>query len=221
LVFLENKIGLISSTIKWLQTNESVAHHVFNKLVELKANLAVKCKDIQALQNLELDENKKIEETKNMLDEMIKNIVLPRFERIVDNNPSFAFFKCARIFDPSQKFNLNNDIQTYYEIPYFKNMLDDHKDLNYEWNVYINLNVDQQFEDSKSIISWWKTKNTLFPMLHSIAISILDVPPSSSEVERSFSKHTAILTAQRQSMCFENFVQYVYIAVNEQIAKLV
>src|SRR5947209_827678 len=46
MLFLREKVNNITNVIKWLQTNKPIAHMVFNKLVELKASLSIKCADM-------------------------------------------------------------------------------------------------------------------------------------------------------------------------------
>ena len=70
-------------------------------------------------------------------------------------------------------------------------------------------------------MNFWKTKvmKEKYPLLSELATSTLGIPPSSASAERMFSIHTAILTAQRMKLTFENFIKYVFIKCNAEYAK--
>jgi hAT family protein len=221
-LFIYIKIERISYLIKKFQTNDPIGHLVHDMMMNLNAFLQIKCKDHEMFHDKEMYSTT-IHENKQKIilekyDGIITQCILPRFEQLIVNNPSFKMFQLIRIFDPSQKTRLSSRLDSYYDIPIVEKFSKQPNAMQ-EWCQYINYDVNTLlFPDGQSIIKWWQYNASDFPNLSEVAICLLSIPPSSADVERAFSKHTSILSDQRTNLTFDNLAKYCFIAYNDDIA---
>lgn len=63
-------------------------------------------------------------------------------------------------------------------------------------------------------VRFFELNEGVFPIIGKIAVQVLSIPSSSSEVERSFSKHKLFYTDRRLSFSFQNVREFMYIQNN-------
>ena len=116
-------------------------------------------------------------------------------------NPSNKLFKTVRIFDPRQITTISQDIEAYSTVIIELNSADTLE----EWPIYVNIAKSEQLPDDFNVISYWQNLKARLPVLSNTAISIITMPVTSVDVERSFSKTNQILTPQRHNLSDDNY----------------
>ena len=72
-----------------------------------------------------------------------------------------------------------------------------------EWAIYRNIK-QHELPEPLDLLEFWEGMKVRLPLLADIALSVLQVPASSAEVERSFTDYGNILTDKRHNLSDEN-----------------
>ena len=95
----------------------------------------------------------------------------------------------------------------------------DDKNLEEEFNDYIRIICDENFECSCPLI-FWKTHESRFKKLSNLAKKYLGVPASSAAVERMFSIAGHVFNTKRRKMGLNLFSTLVFLKLNEHFLNL-
>ena len=128
------------------------------------------------------------------------NVAQQKLQKHLNNSPSIPFFKAVRIIDPRQMPSLPKDISRFSAI---HGLNSPSPRLLSEWAIYRNIK-QHELPDPFVLQEFWEGTKIRLPLLAEIALSVLQVPASSAEAERSFTDYGNILTDKRHNLSDEN-----------------
>ena len=128
------------------------------------------------------------------------NVAQQKLQKHLNNSPSIPFFKVARIIDPRQMPSLPRDISRFSAI---HGLNSPSPRLLSEWAIYRNIK-QHELPDPIVLQEFWEGMKIRLPFPAEIALSVLQVPASSAEAERSFTDYGNILTDKRHNLSDEN-----------------
>ncbi|XP_067875707.1 uncharacterized protein [Heterodontus francisci] len=106
--------------------------------------------------------------------------------------PSAAFLKAVRIFDPAQINLLMVDLNLFHAIPGF--------DKNCRLEIPAYKSIAKEADSTLPVLQFWNSVECRIPHLARLARRCLTIPTNSANVERAVSKRGQVFTAQRQGM---------------------
>lgn len=180
--YLGSAVPIIIEAIESVETNSIAAHHLVEKLADLKAFLKTQLR------------SRTHSEWKDMWQD-----ILDKFSDYFEwsgGAPTHCqkgmnFFRKTRLLDPNQAANLNPTISKLSSLPLMK------KVPVHQIQAYID---ECQSVSPPSTLVYWKKKLTRWKELAHAAILTLSIPCHSAEVERSFSAYSRIVTKLRTTM---------------------
>ena len=136
-------------------------------------------------------------------------------KHIDSQTSSLEMFKSIRVFDPRQLSTLSRDITSFSNLHGFS--LSKNGILG-EWAIYRN--AVYVFDENFDIAGFWKEKQSSLPILSTLALNYLWVPPGAAGVERSFSLLEQLESAQRLTMSNETLKDSVFCYCNSKYFSL-
>jgi len=134
----------------------------------------------------------------------------------IGKQSSWSFFEATRVFDPRRLSGssaaVSHDIAVYKAIPWLKNDTDDHKLLE-EWSIHVSqpqcdlkqyIQVDDNSVEHFDISRYWLDRRASLPRLAKHAFRTIDVPVTSADAERAFSRYNKLVCYRRLSLSDES-----------------
>ena len=130
------------------------------------------------------------------------------------NHPSKTSWEGVQYFDPRKASQFVGGTET---IPASLSFVCPREVTEVELRKYKEIRNAEVFDRSFCPYKFWQKYSREMPYLSSAALKALCFPPSSAEVERSFSAMKRILTPQRTSLTEENLAFHLQLAFNQRI----
>lgn len=121
--------------------------------------------------------------------------------------------KAARVFDPIQRPHLPLDIAEYSAV--IPPSLAQKVVANGEWELYLSLARQATSESTRDILCWWAAlEDDRCKLLSERARHVLAIPPTTCDVERTFTTYKAVRSDKQIRFSQETHVAYVSFGFN-------
>ncbi|XP_014383030.1 uncharacterized protein LOC102368925 isoform X1 [Alligator sinensis] len=182
LKYIAESCGRLATGLDILQSQKRQIHEVYNTVLDL----------ISWLEHLasSTDNAKGSTVAQSLADKL-------RQYNVKSKQPAADFLRAVRALDPKQI----GAVYTDYETVKLELKLSNECDM--EWPVYLGI-VKDGFADIEDPIQFWMAAEDRVPSLAKYAVVLLQLTVNSADVERSFSKLGALLSAQLQCLKNEN-----------------